>query len=297
MARLIAADQNAQNGLLLIGLAMILTGVGFKLAVVPFHMWTPDVYEGAPAPVTAFIATVSKGAMATLLLRLFAQAGASAYDTVILALSLIAAGSMVLGNLLALWQQNVKRLLAYSSIAHLGYLLVAFVAGGSRAAEAVTMYIVAYVVTSLAAFGCVTVLSEKTGDADTLDAYRGLFWRRPGLTVVLAAALFSLAGMPLTAGFIGKFYVVAAAVESASWWLVMLVVLSSALGLFYYLRIVVALYAPLPGGQLRPMSTAATVWSYMGAVTLGIVTLFLIGLGIYPVPLIAMIRTTVASLL
>jgi NADH-quinone oxidoreductase subunit N len=115
--------------------------------------------------------------------------------------------------------------------------------------------------------------------------------------VVLAAALFSLAGMPLTAGFIGKFYVVAAAVESASWWLVMLVVLSSALGLFYYLRIVVALYAPLPGGQLRPMSTAATVWSYMGAVTLGIVTLFLIGLGIYPVPLIAMIRTTVASLL
>jgi NADH-quinone oxidoreductase subunit N len=297
MARLLAADQNAQSGLLLIGLAMILTGVGFKLAVVPFHMWTPDVYEGAPAPVTAFIATVSKGAMAALLLRLFVQAGASAYDAVILALSLIAAASMVLGNLMALWQQNVKRLLAYSSIAHLGYLLVAFVAGGSRAAEAVTMYIVAYVVTSLAAFGCVTVLSEKTGDADTLDAYRGLFWRRPGLTVVLAAALFSLAGMPLTAGFMGKFYVVAAAVESASWWLVMLVVLSSALGLFYYLRVVVALYAPLPGGQVTPISTAATAWSYMGAVTLGMVTLFLIGLGIYPVPLIALIRTTVASLL
>jgi NADH-quinone oxidoreductase subunit N len=297
MATLLASGQNVYSGFLLTGLAMILTGVGFKLAVVPFHMWTPDVYEGAPAPVTAFIATVSKGAMAALLLRLFAQAGAHTYDSVTLALSLIAAASMVLGNLLALWQQNVKRLLAYSSIAHLGYLLVAFVASGSRAAEAVTVYIVAYVMTTLAAFGCVTILSEKTRDADTLDAYRGLFWRRPWLAVVLAIAVFSLAGMPLTAGFLGKFYVVTAGVEAAAWWLVMLVVLSSAVGLYYYLRVVVVLYAPLPDSQLTPSATAMSAWSWASGMTLGIVTLFLIGFGIYPAPLIAMIRTTVASLL
>lgn len=206
---------------------------------------------------------------------------------------------MLLGNVLALWQQNVKRLLAYSSIAHLGYLLVAFVAAGTRGAEAVTVYLVAYVVTTLVAFGCVTVCSGQATDTDALDAYRGLIWRRPGVAVMLTAALLSLAGMPLTAGFIGKFYVLTAAVESASWWLVMLVVFSSALGLFYYLRVVLALCAPLPERPRTPFatpSTAARSQAWVGGVTLALTTLVLIGLGIYPVPLIAMIRTAVARL-
>ena len=140
------------------GLALMITGIGFKLAVVPFHMWTPDVYEGAPAPVTAFVATVSTGGMVALLLRYFYETGAYRLHSVFLVFSIIAIASMIAGNLLALLQNNVKRILAYSSIAHLGYILVAFLAGGSRAAEAVTFYLVAYFVTTLGTFGVVSVL-------------------------------------------------------------------------------------------------------------------------------------------
>jgi NADH-quinone oxidoreductase subunit N len=297
IARVLAAADNAQSLLVLTGLMLTIVGVGFKLAIVPFHMWTPDVYEGAPAVVTAFVATVSKGAVAALLLRYVAQSGAYTFEALMLGLGVLAAASMSIGNLLALLQQNVKRLLAYSSIAHLGYLLVAFVVGGPRAAEAVTYYIVAYVITSLAAFGSVTVVSGKTADADTMEAYRGLFWRHPGVAIVFTASLFSLAGIPLTAGFIGKFYVLAASIEAAWWWLVALVVLNSALGLFYYLRLVVAMYTSSPeGAEARPAPRAPS-WSWAGGVALTGLVVCLICLGVYPAPLIAVIRTTVAGLL
>ncbi len=159
---------------------MILVGVGFKLAVVPFHMWTPDVYEGAPAPVTAYIATVSKGAVFALLLRFMLPVSADTSSTLFLALAAIAVASMVAGNVLALRQDNVKRILAYSSIAHLGYLLVAFLATGERAGVAVGFYLIAYFATTLVAFGVVTVLSSEDRDADLLLDYRGLGARRPG---------------------------------------------------------------------------------------------------------------------
>jgi NADH-quinone oxidoreductase subunit N len=243
------------------------------------------------------VATVSKGAVVALLVRYLLQTGAATYGSVLLVLSLIAIASMVLGNVLALLQDNVKRLLAYSSIAQLGYLLVAFVAGGPRQAEAVTYYVVAYVVTTLGAFGCVTVLSGKTADADTFDAYRGLFWRRPGVAVVFAAALFSLAGIPLTAGFIGKLYVLAVSVASARWLLAVLVVLNSAMGLFYYLRLVILMYAPLPQEAAVSIPPSAPSWSWAGGVVLTVLTALLVGLGVYPAPFLDMIRTTVASLL
>ncbi|HEX5642833.1 MAG TPA: NADH-quinone oxidoreductase subunit N, partial [Thermoleophilia bacterium] len=193
-----------------IGIVMLLVGVGFKLAVVPFHMWTPDVYEGAPAPVTAYVATVSKGAVFALLLRFMLPVSSDQGSTIFLALTAVAIASMVAGNLLALRQDNVKRILAYSSIAHLGYLLVAFLASGERAGVAVGFYLVAYFATTLAAFGVVTVLSPEDRDADRIDDYRGLGARRPWLAAIFAVALFSLAGMPLTMGFIGKFVIVAA---------------------------------------------------------------------------------------
>jgi NADH-quinone oxidoreductase subunit N len=281
----------ARSVIVLAGLALTLVGLGFKLAVVPFHMWTPDVYEGAPAPVTAFVATVSKGAVVALLLRYLVQTGAAATGSIMLVLSGIAIASMCVGNVLALLQHNVKRLLAYSSMAQLGYLLVAFVAGGPRAAEAVTYYVVAYVVTALCAFGSVTVLSGKAADTDTIEAYRGLLWYRPGVAVVFAVALFSLAGIPLTAGFVGKLYILAAGVESARWLLVVLVVLNSALGLFYYLRLVVTMSAPLPWGTTRALS-----WSWAGGLTLMALTGVLLWLGIYPAPLVTLIRMTVANL-
>jgi len=185
------------------------------LALVPFHVWTPDVYMGAPAPVTAFVATVSKGGMVAFMLRFVTELGpgaAGGAGRLFGALSAIAVASMVVGNLAALLQTNVKRILAYSSIAHLGYLLVAILAGGSLAQQAVAYYLAAYFVTTLGAFGVVIVLSSAEREAETLDDYRGLLWSRPWLALILTASLLSLAGIPLTGGFLAKFYVFAAGV-------------------------------------------------------------------------------------
>jgi NADH-quinone oxidoreductase subunit N len=297
MAMLLATADNPRSVFVLTGLAMTVTGIGFKLAVVPFHMWTPDVYEGAPAPVTAFVATVSKGAIVALLLRYVVQTGAYPYGSLLLAFSVLAGTSMVVGNLLALLQENVKRILAYSSIAHLGYLLVALVAGGPRGVEAATYYLVAYMLTTLSAFGSVIVLSEKERDAENMGAYRGLFWRRPWLAMVFTAALLSLAGIPLTAGFVGKFYVLLAGVESALWPLIFLLVFGSAVGLFYYLRLVVAMYGPLPEAADAHITRPAPSLSFAAILLLTVLTLGVVWLGLYPAPLIHTIQLTVASLL
>jgi NADH-quinone oxidoreductase subunit N len=295
MAAVLTSRVNLDQRLLLAGLAMMVTGIGFKLAVVPFHMWTPDVYEGAPAPVTAFVATASKGAMFALLLRYFIETGAYAYRPILLAFGAIAITSMIAGNLLALMQDNVKRILAYSSIAHLGYLLVAFLAGGAWAVEAAAFYLVAYFVTTLGAFGVVTVLSDRRRDADALADYRGLFWSRPWLAVIFTAMLLSLAGIPLTAGFVGKFYVLAAGVGSALWTLVVVLVVGSAIGLYYYLRIVVVMFAPAtPGPKETP--ALAPVFPVAGRVVLAVLTLLLAWFGVYPAPLMRLIQATVAHL-
>jgi NADH-quinone oxidoreductase subunit N len=292
LARLsLLISSKAPSTLVLSGLAMIIVGVGFKLAVVPFHMWTPDVYEGAPAPVAAFIATVSKGGMFALLMRYFARLGLHDSGSLFLLFAIIAIVSMFAGNLLALLQTNVKRILAYSSIAHLGYLLVAFLAGGSIGTAAVTYYLVAYFVTMLSAFGVITVLSVEEREADAMIDYQGLFWQRPWLAVVFAVSLFSLAGIPLTAGFVGKFYIIAAGVGSALWWLVFILVVNSGIGLFYYLRIVVAMYKDAPReGQVTVPSLSLT-----GSVALAALTLLLVWLGVYPATLIHTVQWSVAS--
>jgi NADH-quinone oxidoreductase subunit N len=280
----------------LAGLALMLTGIGFKLAVVPFHMWTPDVYEGAPAPVAAFVASVSKGAVFAVLLRYFAEANAYDNGSVRLVLILIAVASMLAGNLLALLQENVKRLLAYSSIAHLGYLLVAFLAAGPRAAEAVTAYLVAYFVAILGAFGVIAVLSGSDRDAELLADYRGLFWRRPVLACTFTGMLLSLAGIPLTAGFVGKFYVLTAGVGSALWALVLVLVAGSAIGLFYYLRIVVVMFVtPLSekaaeGKAAQPRRVPAS------HLVLAVLVLLLLWFGVYPAPFIRLIEAAVGGL-
>lgn len=281
----------------LVGLVLIMTGVGFKLAVVPFHMWAPDVYQGAPAPVTAFLATVSKGAMVALLLRYFVEIAAFRSEMLWWALAGIAALSMFIGNLLALLQDNVKRLLAYSSIAHLGYLLVAFLAGGSLAIEAVTFYLIAYFVTTLGAFGVVSVLSKPGDEAEALDDYNALFWRRPWLAMVFTIMLLSLAGIPLTAGFIGKFYVIAAGIDSSLWWLIVLLVVNSAIGLFYYLRVIVAMTAA-GRRDVRPADNApALPVSYADGLVLAALSGCLFWLGLYPAPLIHLIQAIQSSLI
>ncbi len=282
---------SGEMGLVVPGLALMVTGIGFKLAVVPFHMWTPDVYQGAPAPVTAFVATASKGAMFALVLR-FAQLSHDNLGPVLVVFAVMAVASMLVGNVLALFEDNVKRILAYSSIAHLGYLLVAFLAGGNLGAEAVTFYLVAYFITTLAAFGVVTVLSDDRREADRIEDYRGLFWRRPWLATLFTAALLSLAGIPLTVGFLGKFYVVAAGVDAARWGLVAVLVLGSAIGLFYYLRIVVAMLSAADAPDTLPRAPRVLL---AGGLVLAVLGVLLVGLGVYPSPLIELIQYSLAS--
>lgn len=291
VAAWLATGSDTPRALALVGVAMLVTGIGFKLAVVPFHLWTADVYEGAPAPVTAFIATASKGAMLALVVRYFVPTGAALPGALWLVFCLIALASMCTGNMLALLQQNVKRLLAYSSIAHLGYLFVAVLASGSLALEAVTYYLVAYFITTLGAFGCVTLLSDRDRDADRIEDYRGLFWRRPGLAACFTAMLLSLAGIPLTAGFVGKFYVLAAGVASTLWLLVVFLALNSALGLFYYLRLVAAMYMPPPARAAGQEPWAVTPAPLAVSAVLVALTIGLLWLGISPTPLAHVIQT------
>lgn len=293
IARLLSAGSDPNPGLLAPGIVLILTGIGFKLALAPFHMWAPDVYQGAPAPVTAFVATVSKGGMFALLLRYFNQSGAGHLRPLLVVLAIMAIASMLAGNLLALFENNVKRILAYSSIAHMGYLLVALIVGGAMGASAVMFYLVAYFIMTLGAFAVVTVLSERDRDADRLGDYRGLFWRRPALALVLTAMLLSLAGIPLTAGFLGKFYIIAAGAAVSSWALIVILVVASTIGLFYYLRIAVVLYQ-------QPAGTDQAIVPYRppaATLTLAALTVILVWVGVYPALLLRAIHLAIGGLL
>jgi NADH-quinone oxidoreductase subunit N len=274
------------------GLMLILTGVGFKLAVVPFHLWTPDVYEGAPLPVTAFIATVSKGGMFALILRWFHLPNAALSGTAGLVLAIIAIASMLTGNLLALSQTNVKRILAYSSIAHMGYALVALLAGGALGASAATYYLAAYFATILGAFGLMTILSGPQHEAAALEDYRGLFWKRPAIAAVFTVMLLSLAGIPLTAGFLGKFYVITAGASQSRWLLLFVLVVSSTIGLFYYLRILATMYAQ----PTDITKVTKPILPVPATVALVVLTGLIFLLGLYPHPLWSAIIAATRSL-
>lgn len=286
LAGLVTVLATAPDTWMLAGAALLLAGLGFKLSVVPFHLWTPDVYQGGPAPATIFLATVSKLAVFAVLMRLALVAPVFQSDWLATLITVLALLTMLGGNLLALFQSNLKRLLGYSSIAHFGYLLVAVVAGGSLGMETAGVYLVTYLATTLAAFGVVTQLSSpfQGEDAAGLHHYRGLFWRRPWLAAVMTVSFLSLAGIPLTAGFIGKFYVIAMGVADNRWWLVGGIVVGSAIGLFYYLRVMVTLYLPEPGMRRRD---ASNDWgSRIGGVTLLATAVVILILGIYPTPMI-----------
>jgi NADH-quinone oxidoreductase subunit N len=282
------------------GLILVLIGIALKLGLAPFHMWIPDVYQGAPTPITTYIATVSKAAVVALLLRFTTEVGVLELPPVVHLFSLLAVVSMVTGNILALLQQNVKRLLAYSSIAHFGYVLVALLAGGPPAAEAVTFYVIVYCAMSLGAFGVVTVYSSEGSDKNRFEDYHGLFWTRPWLAGMLALSLLSLAGIPVTAGFIGKFYAIAAGVDAGLWWLVLALIVNSVVGLYYYLRLIVTLFgeesapATAPQGQVEPSAQTA---GWTAAFSLGFVASMILLVGVYPEPLMELIRDSLSSLL
>lgn len=286
-----AAAAGSTSLLVTTGALLILVALAFKLSLAPFHLWTPDVYEGAPAPVGAFLATTAKLAVAYALMRLIAYLPVFSDNTLKQTLLVLAGLSILFGNILAVGQSNIKRLLAYSSIAHFGYLMVAIAALNFATLEAFTVYLVTYTLATLAAFGVITIvsisdqaLSSEGIDADGLHRYRGLFWKQPYLAAVLTIAMLSLAGIPMTAGFIGKFYMMLAAVTAAYWWLLALVVIGSAIGLYYYLRVVVTLFM-MEAGMARfriPFNWSRSV----GGIVLVLIAAAIILLGILPQPLL-----------
>jgi NADH-quinone oxidoreductase subunit N len=280
---------NSAGILYKMGIALMVVAIGFKLALVPFHLWAADVYQGAPSPVTSFIATASKAGVFAVLMRFSLATNLQASPFLMYVFSGIAIASMVLGNILALRQQNIKRLLAYSSIAHFGYLIVAFLPGNTEGIQSSIFYLFAYSITILAAFGIVTMLSTRMKDAEDLDLYRGLFWRNPLMAAVLAIALFSLAGIPLTAGFFAKFVVLMAGVHSALWLPVIVLVLTSVIGLYYYLRIISTLFAQAPAvePQQKPLHPFFYFASYA---TLFVLMVLICVLGIFPGPAVEQIR-------
>lgn len=288
--------ERAHGPLVFAGVALMLVGLGFKLSLAPFHLWTPDVYQGAPAPVGAFLATASKVAVFAVLLRFLAEAPAAHMGIIRDVLLAVAIASILIGNLLALSQANLKRLLGYSSIAHFGYVLVAIVAGTGITLEAVGVYLFAYVITTLGAFGVVALMSSPYHghDADAISHYRGLFWRRPYLTGVLIAMMLSLAGIPATAGFIGKFYIITAGVDAGQWAALAAVVVGSAIGLYYYLRVLVTSCLPTPGMQ---QYDAELDWGQQtGGLMVLATTALVFLLGFFPQPFIELIRAATIAL-
>ncbi|GAB4360627.1 MAG: NADH-quinone oxidoreductase subunit NuoN [Methylohalobius crimeensis] len=262
-----------------VGLVMILAGLGFKLSWVPFHLWAADVYEGAPAPIAGFLGSASKSAGMAVMLRLLLESGAYKNEVLTALFLLIACLSILTGNWLALLQTRLKRLLAYSAIAHFGYLLIV-PAAASRlstvfAAEAVQFYLLAYTLAVLIVFGLVSALTTEEKEPDDLGAWRGLFHHRPLAAVLISAALLSLAGLPLTVGFVGKFYLFSAAVGGNLWFPALILLIGSGLGMYYYLRVIYELGC---SGKIdQPIALPRTSMAI-----LCLLVLLLVGLGIHP---------------
>ena len=249
LSKIVAAATAANTNLLLltVGAALILVGLGFKVAAVPFHMWTPDVYQGAPSAVTAFMAAGAKIAGFAALLRVFSMAFPSLAADLTPILAVVSALTMIVGNVIAISQSNIKRLLAYSSIAHAGYILMAFVPYGQKSVVATSVaaglfYLVSYAITNFGAWAVVIALEKAEGKGLNLDDYAGLARRHPALAAAMTIFMLSLTGVPPTLGFVGKFYLFRAAVQGQFYLLAVIGVLTSLISAYYYLRVVVIMY-------------------------------------------------------
>ena len=247
----IAAAGDTDNVLLLAGLAMLIAGLGFKASAAPFHMWTPDVYEGSPTSVTAFMAAATKVAALVVTLRILVVAFPEQAHLWTIAIAVLACISLAVGNLAALVQQNVKRLLAYSSVSHAGFMLIAVAANSELGARALLYYLIPYGAMSIGAFAVVAARERELGAPVTLDNLGGMGWERPFLGASMWVFMLSAMGMPLTGGLLGKFYVFSAAYESGLWWLIVAGVIATAISLYYYLGVIRSLYLR-PAAELRP---------------------------------------------
>jgi NADH-quinone oxidoreductase subunit N len=268
------------DALLVIGLAMLLTGLAFKASAAPFHMWTPDVYEGAPTPVTAFMSAATKTVALVLMLRVLVTAFPQEDELWTIAVAVLACASLAIGNLAALVQRRVKRMLAYSSISHAGFMLIAIAADNELGGKALLFYLIPYSAASLGAFAVVAARERELNAPVTLDNLAGLGWERPLLGVAMWTFMLGFAGFPLTGGFIGKFYVFSAAYESGSTWLVIVGVAATAVSLYYYLAVIRAMYMR-PGAELglapaggSPPRDALLQASVLGALVVNVGSFF-----------------------
>ena len=284
-----ALMQAIQQPMVILGLGLIICAVAFKLSLAPFHKWTPDVYAGAPAPIATFLATVAKVATIGLFVRYLLSSGAILVDSIVTIITIIAVLSILVGNFLAVRQVNLKRILGYSSIAHFGYLLIGLISMTYASLGNVTVYVITYVLTTIGAFGVVALMSSpynNDNEAESLADYRGLFWRRPILTATLTVMMLSLAGIPLTAGFIGKFLVIMAAVTTQHWFLAAMIIVGSGIGLYYYLRVMVVMYMTPPD---TPRIDADKHWGQkVGGIMVLAAALAVLAMGVYPDPIIKM---------
>ncbi|PPI86729.1 NADH-quinone oxidoreductase subunit NuoN [Candidatus Pantoea edessiphila] len=281
--------------LFLVGFCMIITSLGFKLSLVPFHLWTPDVYQGAPTSISCFLSTVSKMSIFSTITKLFIYIPIT--NSIIIAniLIIIAFMSIIFGNIMAVFQTNIKRLLGYSSISHIGYLLISLITikQNQLSLESSGIYMIGYLFSNLGIFGIIILISkiydkdDSDIDDNFMNYYRGLFWYDPYLCLVMTIMLLSLAGIPITLGFIGKFYIISISIMTHLWWLVGGILISSIIGVYYYLRIILNLY-------MIPLKTNQKIISNDCCLKPIKITLFLystltIMLGIYPQPLIDLI--------
>jgi NADH-quinone oxidoreductase subunit N len=284
------ASSSAGQVIALIGLGLVIIGFAFKIALVPFHMWTPDVYEGAPTPVTAFFSVGPKSVGFAVLLRLFASYwnGGFRADLIHWLLWAIAVLTMLLGNLIALRQKNIKRMLAYSSIAHAGYILVAILA---RDSAGLVFYLAAYLFMNIGAFSALMALSKKDKEYLELDDFSGIGFQYPWIGATFAVFLFSLAGFPPTAGFLAKFYVFSAAVRQGLVPLVIIGVLASLISVFYYLRVIVYIYMKQPEREIDIVMENPALFLVLFLCLYGVLQL-----GIFPGNVLVVIRQAVSTL-
>ena len=282
----------ARDPLLIIGFGLLVVGFGFKISSVPFHMWTADVYQGAPTSVTALIATGSKAAAFAALLRVLLAALRTVQSDWSMLFWGLAVLTMTAGNVVALAQQNIKRMLAYSSIAHVGYILVGVVAGGALGGGGVLFYLLVYTFTTAGAFGVVLLLERDGREAVAVSDLAGLATRHPVLALTFSVFLLSLVGIPPTAGFVGKFYLFGAAVRTGYVWLAVIGVLNSAIAAYYYLRLIVYMYMREPEG-----SPSVLVPSFPAGLALAVALWGVVQLGVLPAPFLDLAQAAVIPLL
>jgi proton-translocating NADH-quinone oxidoreductase chain N len=278
------------RGIIFPAVVLLLAGFGFKIAAVPFHQWAPDAYEGAPTPVTAFLSVGPKAAGFAVLARVFLTALPSFQPDWVALLASISAVTMTLGNLVAIWQKNIKRMLAYSSIAQAGYILLGVVAASALGMTSLVFYLIIYLFANLGAFIVIITFSNR-GGGDAIEDYAGLSQRSPGLALAMLLFLLSLAGIPPLAGFIGKFYLFAAVMKEGFLWLVVVAVLNSIVSLYYYLQVVRQMYIVPPRTE-EPVPASPAL---SGALLITMAGVLL--LGIYPAPLVELIRVAARALL